>query len=280
MTRRVLVPTVTLVVAAVLAGLGTLLYLTHQRAREKITVVDPGTAAVATASVVAQRFDVNAQRIELRVDVTPQHGSADPADPVAFARELIIRTSSPSTPQLRYPAGQRTAEQTVLLAFTEGSITDYPVDRYATELELAAEYGGEPAALRLEFANTDALFDATARAGGHSGTASFLELSVTRSPGTLTLAWFMVAAMWALALVVAGAAAVLIIQRRGLIWPAQGWMAATLFALVGLRNAAPGSPPIGSLIDYAAFFWAEAVIAVALVAAVLAGIAVDTQPQC
>lgn len=38
-------------------------------------------------------------------------------------------------------------------------------------------------------------------------------------------------------------------------------MAATLFALVGMRNAAPGGPPIGSPIDYIAFFWAEAIIA-------------------
>lgn len=152
MTRRVLVPTATLLVAAVLAGLGTLLYLTHQNQRSTITVVDPGTAAVATASVVAQRFDVSAQRIELRVDITPLPASADPRDPVAFARELTIRTSSPSTPTLRYQAGQRTAEQTVLLPFSAGSVTDYLTDRYATELELAAEYNGEPAALRLEFA--------------------------------------------------------------------------------------------------------------------------------
>jgi len=54
---------------------------------------------------------------------------------------------------------------------------------------------------------------------------------------------------------------------------------ATLFALVGLRNPAPGNPPIGSLIDYAAFLWAEALIALALVSAVLCGIAVEPAAQ-
>jgi hypothetical protein len=34
---------------------------------------------------------------------------------------------------------------------------------------------------------------------------------------------------------------------------------------VSVRNAAPGSPPIGPLIDYAAFFWAEGIIAASLV---------------
>ena len=55
-------------------------------------------------------------------------------------------------------------------------------------------------------------------------------------------------------------------------WPALGWMAATLFALIGMRNAAPGSPPIGSLIDYAAFFWAEAIVAGSLTYVAATGI--------
>ncbi|MFD0574689.1 DUF4436 family protein [Kitasatospora gansuensis] len=52
-------------------------------------------------------------------------------------------------------------------------------------------------------------------------------------------------------------------------------MAATLFALVGLRNAAPGSPPIGSVIDYVAFFWAEGIIAASLACTVAFGLRVE-----
>ncbi|WP_223244548.1 DUF4436 family protein [Streptomyces sp. CBMA156] len=52
-------------------------------------------------------------------------------------------------------------------------------------------------------------------------------------------------------------------------------MAATLFALVGLRNAAPGSPPIGSLLDYAAFFWAELLVAVGLTMVVVRGARIE-----
>jgi len=63
---------------------------------------------------------------------------------------------------------------------------------------------------------------------------------------------------------VLGASVVLVRHHHGLVYPALGWMAATLFALVVVRNAVPGSPPIGSLFDYAAFLWAEAVIAVSV----------------
>ena len=97
-------------------------------------------------------------------------------------------------------------------------------------------------------------------------------IRIGRSRGTLILAWFMIVAMWALALSVLGAARILGARRQGLVWPALGWMAATLFALIGMCNAAPGSPPIGSLIDYAAFFWAEAIVAGSLTYVAATGI--------
>lgn len=48
-------------------------------------------------------------------------------------------------------------------------------------------------------------------------------------------------------------------------------MAATLFTLAAFRNTAPGSPPFGCLVDYAAFLWAEMIIAASLTCVVLAG---------
>ncbi len=35
-----------------------------------------------------------------------------------------------------------------------------------------------------------------------------------------------------------------------------------LFAFVAFRNAAPGTPPFGTLMDFTSFFWAEGIIAV------------------
>ena len=41
---------------------------------------------------------------------------------------------------------------------------------------------------------------------------------------------------------------------------AWGFMAGVLFALPPLRNGLPGSPPLGSLVDWAAFYWAILVV--------------------
>ncbi|MFE5583208.1 DUF4436 family protein [Kitasatospora sp. NPDC056531] len=90
--------------------------------------------------------------------------------------------------------------------------------------------------------------------------------------------WRAYAVMVTIALLVTAgllAAWLIVWQRRGIIWPALSWMAATLFALVGMRNAAPGNPPIGSLLDYAAFFWAELLVAVGLTMVVVRGARVE-----
>lgn len=49
-------------------------------------------------------------------------------------------------------------------------------------------------------------------------------------------------------------------------------MAATLFALAAFRNTAPGSPPIGCLLDYLAFLWAETAIVFCLITVVVAAV--------
>ena len=44
-----------------------------------------------------------------------------------------------------------------------------------------------------------------------------------------------------------------------------------LFALPQLRNGLPGSPPFGSIIDWAAYYWALGLVGVSLLALILAG---------
>lgn len=63
----------------------------------------------------------------------------------------------------------------------------------------------------------------------------------------------------------------LVRNRQGLQYSAYSVMGALLFAMVPLRNAVPGSPPIGSVIDFMAFFIAEAVISTSLITSVVIG---------
>lgn len=228
----------------------------------------PADRVDITATVV--RVDAGAGELMLRLQVTPR-GTLTSEGGLSPVEDLEILTSAAMRTDPFFPARERIGTVDVPVALASGGITAYPFDRYTTTLEFTARMGGTSVPVNVTFSHRDALFAATADAYTEAG-AGVVELQLGRSAGVLTFALFMIVAMWALAISVAAAAWFLFTRRRGLVWPALGWMAASLFAIAAFRNAAPGAPPIGSLIDYLAFFWAEAIIAVCVFVTAIGGI--------
>lgn len=262
-----------LLLAIVLAVLGLWGYHTDQDSRELSLTIE-GTKSPDRLDVYATilRIDPSTRDAQVRVQVAPQGTYADAELPAAPAHNIDMYTSSAAQTTLVFPAGTPTTEENIMVGLNSGWPTDYPQDSYALTLAFTAFDGKTPVPLRLTVSSNDSLFVIKAPHGEYVDSTSILDLTAERSRGGWLLAWFMMIVAWALALVVAGAAWIMISGRRGLRWSGLGWMATTLFALISLRTAAPGSPPIGSLIDYISFFWAEAIIAGSLVAAAWAGI--------
>ncbi|MFE7599674.1 DUF4436 domain-containing protein [Streptomyces sp. NPDC057494] len=265
------------VLPAVLAGLailaaivlGTWLQFGERQALD--TVYTTGTSAPDRVDVDAsvQRVDAAGRELILRVLVTPR-GELAEAGGVSPTEDLTLQTSTSTRGDLSFKAHSRIATMDLPVTLTGGSITDYPFDAYDAAVEFSATQGGEKVPVRMTLSNSDALFSADVDASDDNGTAVF-DVGLARSRSVLVFAVFMMTAMWALAAAVLTGTWFLVTRRKGLTWPALGWMAATLFALAAFRNAAPGSPPIGSLMDYLAFLWAETVIAFCLVTVVVTG---------
>ncbi|WP_371593907.1 DUF4436 domain-containing protein [Streptomyces virginiae] len=217
-----------------------------------------------------QRVDAAGREMTLRVLVTPRGALAE-ADGISPTEDLTVLTSTATRGDLTFKAHQRIATTDVPVALTGGSITDYPFDTYGADVEFGAVLGGEKVPVRVTLSNNDVLFSATVDASTTQGIA-VLDIGLARSNSVFIFAIFMMLAMWALAVSVLIGGWYLVTRRKGLTWPALGWMAATLFALAAFRNTAPGSPPIGCLLDYIAFLWAETVIAFCLITVVITGI--------
>lgn len=270
--RVVAAALVPLLAAAVCAG-GVALYLQDRTTRQIQTLVGEDTdGAQLEFDVTVQKVDTAAQELQLSVLPVPLGSLAARDDARAPRTAVKIETSSLSQPVIQLAADEPVSLRRVSLPLTGGIFTDYPFDRYHAQLSLLALVDGDTVPVTIVLQDSDPFFATRVAAGTYRDGVLGIDMHSTRTLGTLILAWFMMAAMWAVALVVVGAAAMLVRRRQPLTWPALGWLAATLFALVGLRNAAPGSPPIGSLFDYAAFFWAEVLVAVSLVGAAAAGI--------
>ncbi|MFJ9844750.1 DUF4436 family protein [Kitasatospora sp. NPDC101155] len=265
------------VAIALSVAAGLLLYFNERSSRSHAQVAGataPGPDFLEVDAVL-QRVDAAAQTVTAKVLVQP-HGSLHVAESLLVpAGDVVLETTSLEQTTLRYPAGQQIGSSAVTFSLFDGRVSDYPFDHYGAIIGFRATAGGRSVPLVIGLEEGDPFFAFKQTATLNEGNGVAVTERISRPRSTFILAWFMMAAMWALALAVLLAAWLIVRQRRGIIWPALGWMAATLFALVGMRNAAPGYPPIGSLLDYAAFFWAELLVAVGLTMVVVRGARVE-----
>lgn len=274
----VLVPLAVLILVAV--SVGSWLQYTERQAKDTVHTAGSRAADRVDVEAAVQSVDAAAGELVLRVRVGPRGalGEEGGAAPVA---DLSLQTSVATLSDLEFEAHERLAPKDLRVAMAGGSISDYPFDTYDTDVEFRAVLGGKPVPVRMLFSNADPLFSVSV-APPPSGQEAVVALKLSRSGSLLVFAVFMMVAMWALASSVLLGAWYLTTRRQGLVWPALAWMAATLFALAAFRNTAPGTPPIGCVMDWFAFFWAEAVIALCLIVVVTFGIrtalrAADTQ---
>lgn len=188
----------------------------------------------------------------------------------APTQEVVLSAPNLSETDATLRAGSQPTTHTATIDLTSGDSAAYPFDRYGATVHLSATAGGQDIPVNVTMDSADQGFRVSGTLTG-SEEEPVLSISLRRSTSAIGMAILMFVIMWALAIAVATAAWIIVHKRSGLVWPAMGWMAATLFALVAFRNAAPGSPPIGCLLDIAGFFWAEAIVALSLVTVVIKG---------
>jgi hypothetical protein len=259
--------------ALVATGIG--LYLNERDVRQRpLTAGSTGSGRIDVLAGV-RKTDPDQRTATVHVSVTATGAYADPDGSGSPAKDLTVFTNSALQPEVAFSAEGIGMVKSVVVPLESGTASDYPFDRYQVSLVVVAAVGDTLVPTRLVLRDQDPRFTLRRTADGYKDRAAAVRVQAERSRSTFIMAWFMIAAMWAIALSVLVACHLVVRQRRGLVWPALGWMAATLFALVGLRNAAPGNPPNGCLMDYAAFYWAEALIALSVTLLVLHGISVE-----
>ncbi|EHB55402.1 hypothetical protein MycrhDRAFT_2596 [Mycolicibacterium rhodesiae JS60] len=259
-----------LALAAVI-GLSVTGYISSRESTNQETYFgDPDNPDRVDVTVWITRVDATTQALSVTImNVVPNGTLVDPHG--NFAQDTTVTTAAIGTWRAEIEAGDSAPdiEQRVTIV---GTVTDYPFDRYSGRLEVhALSADGDELPVGLTVLNTDPFFGITTTADTAPNGGAAVNLGVYRSMPTLIFAVFVMVLMLGLALGAVVAAFYILHWRRGLIFPACSMMAAILFALIPLRNAVPGSPPIGSLIDFGSFFVAEAVISIALISSIVWG---------
>jgi hypothetical protein len=168
----------------------------------------------------------------------------------------------------------------VTLSLYNGTVMNYPFDHHAGELYF---YFGKPvrgpdgaivdyADVATEVAYTDALAGYSIRSEAGAGSepgAVDIAISLARSPSVIFFAAFVMILQWLLAVAAILAVWSWVVRRNKIEVTMFGWMGALLFALIPLRNAMPGAPPVGALSDFLSFFWVLAIVAICMFIAIV-----------
>jgi hypothetical protein len=245
--------------------------------------VGAGSAGAASSFdgivVKTQLIAVNTATSSATMRVEPEpSGSYTQGKTGLLTKNVVLYTSTVSGELAHsYRAGtfMDPFESTVPI---EGDTSTYPFFHLQTGIGLLASTGGDLRSgngirVQLRFSSAVAGYRVSPNPAVREGTPDQsvqIVLHVNASWATVVFAVFIMAVMWALALGAVSVAVNLIRRRRKFEGSFATLLAALLFAFPTVRNNLPGIPPVGVLFDYAAFFWAEALVALSLIA-LLAG---------
>jgi hypothetical protein len=146
----------------------------------------------------------------------------------------------------------------------------HPFDSYSAAFSLTTTAAGtSPTPTRLSLVGGLSGLQVAPAPSRSTRSEHGLAVTVNRAPVTAAFA-VLILTLLALLAGIAATIAWLAWRRLGRSEiPMVTSLAAMLFATITLRNAMPGSPPLGAFIDVVVFFWAVAIIAGALAAVVL-----------
>lgn len=273
--RRVGVVAVVLGVLGPLAGTAVALLLVPAQAGD---ILPPAEDRTALLDVRATVRTVDATTGEMLVRLVVERSATTPEDENdlfaagALTEEVVLVVNDDAGQgAITLPAGQPPGTATATLPLADSRATRYPVDRYRATLLVAALRDGDqdrPIPVRLSVRSSDTGFTLDVVEEAMTDDAAIVELAVARRGTVIGWAGFFVLVCWLLAIASASLGWTTVVHGIGSPAWSWGFLIGVLFALPPLRNALPGNPPSGSLVDFAAFYWAVGIVALTLVAMV------------
>lgn len=103
----------------------------------------------------------------------------------------------------------------------------------------------------------------------HSGGYTGLLIKIERTFAVKLFAGFIMLIFWLISISIVLVMFSIVVRKRKIDFSMFAFLTAMLFALPALRNMQPFIPSIGCYSDYISFFWAEGIVAIALVVSVV-----------
>jgi hypothetical protein len=217
----------------------------------------------------ALTFDPEVGELAIRLVFSPQGGLVE-GDRLTETVTVVLNDQAGRDVRT-YAPGSVMEPITAVISF-DGDSVRYPFDTYDGRLRVGALLGpsDDYVPLPTDVSLTAAL-DEFAASAEASSTENAFDVAVDLSRRAASIIWvvFFMFIAWAIAI---GCAAIMwwvvVYNFENPFW-CFALFASVLFALPTLRNALPGSPRYGVLVDWSAFYWAIGIVALSLILALV-----------
>ena len=145
-----------------------------------------------------------------------------------------------------------------------GDVLDYPFDRYEVEIEVAARSDGKALTVQTALEHVPHGLRATLVDKDEASGAAADTIVIRRARTIIFLALLSTLSMLVATIAACSVAWQVVVRGRKVEFPQMVWVAALLFVVPAVRNALPGSPPAGALIDFLVFFWAQVAVMISM----------------
>nr|WP_240977785.1 DUF4436 family protein [Planctomonas sp. JC2975] len=224
-----------------------------------------------TVVLTVEGVDAAHQRIDLSVRIDPSE-TLYTGDGLALAQDITVVVTPIDGSQTLVFKAQTNASRKSATLVTEGEIANWPFDVYRAQhlVVLASVTSGgvaRPIPTKVWMRGDVPGWNVDAKQVGAAptvlpatlseavSTAPSIDLRAARSGSTVAFAFVLLALLVVMPCLVLFVAITAYRGRRKLEPSFMSWMGAMLFATIPLRTFLPGSPPIGSWIDFTVVLW-------------------------
>ena len=214
-------------------------------------------------------IDAHNDAMQMRAYLSPSISDSKGAHTASDQDLTLLVTHDGTVEEVKLAPADHLATLTFEVDLYEGSVTHYPLDAYRARFSVQLLQRKSSLRLPVKVTMWDGALGYNLHTTSHPGPDPDdveLTTAITRSGAFTLFALCAYGAMIVLACCALAVAILTFIDVRRLEATLVGALAAIVFALPVLRNALPGSPPLGVEADIWVFLWTElaAVLALAL----------------
>lgn len=241
--------------------------LTYQRSLSEDFVTPRPEANEVAVSLVPTNVYAAERKVNMSVLLFPGRDYLDTDGRLTQPVSVLITPSVTAT-EITFAAGRVPSPHEVMLPVS-GLVQNYPFDRYSFTYTVSARTVVDGASIGLPL-SVSTFFRVPGWSLSVDGSQTFLGRqevatgSIARDFSTIGIALLFLALMVIIAALVVRVVRSVAANRMELTLIVASWFTALLFALVPLRGAFPGQPPLGSWMDILVFFWVVAIVMVSL----------------